>query len=67
MIPEDVDRVERNLIDLVSGGQYAPPPYNIMLGMALPFLESWVRHEIEIVARKGIADGKIVGDGLGGW
>lgn len=67
MIPEDLDRVENILLDLTRAGvRFAPPPYNIMLGMALPFLESYVRHQISVV-RTGVADGSIISDGRGGW
>ena len=67
MVPEDLDRVEGALVELARiGVKFAPPPYNVILGAALPIIESLVRHQIAQV-KIGIADGTIVADGNGGF
>lgn len=67
MTPEDLDRAEGVLIDLVRCGvKFAPPPYNTMLSLVLPLIESFVRHQVAQV-KTGIADGSIISDGRGGF
>ena len=62
MVPEDIDRTEAIMIDLLKvGGTFYPP-----LAMAVPILTAAIKH-YGAYLRAGLADGSIISDGRGGY
>jgi hypothetical protein len=62
MAPEDVDRLETILFDLVTvGAQFYPP-----MAIAVPLFQSFVKYETAKI-RAGLADGSIISDNQGGF
>ena len=62
MAPEDIDRVEAIILNLVTiGAEFYPP-----MAIAIPILQSLVKYESAKI-KAGLADGTIIADGRGGF
>lgn len=62
MAPEDIDRVEAILLDLVTiGAEFYPP-----MAIAVPLLQAIVKYE-GMKIKAGLANGTIIADGSGGF
>ena len=62
MVPEDIDRTEAIMIDLLKiGGTFYPP-----LALATPILTAIIK-DYGVNLRTGLADGSVIPDGQGGF
>ena len=62
MVPEDIDRTEAIMIDLLRIGATFYPP----LALATPILTAIIK-DYGVNLRTGLADGSVIPDGQGGF